>query len=234
MEVIPVIDLMGGAVVRARHGNRASYRPIETPLSLTSDPLDVVAGLLSLYRFRTLYIADLDAIEGKGHAAEVIDGIARTFPGFQLWIDNGCADRTTAEGLLGRYAGASLVLGSESQRDTELVEALKGNERIILSLDFRGEQFLGPRELYERPSLWPSRLILMTLAKVGSGAGPDFAQYRAIRERGKRAVYLAGGLRDRADLDAVKASGAAGILVASALHDGRIGARDLAACEAGI
>ena len=68
MEVIPVIDLKGGAVVRARHGDRASYRPIETPLSPTSDPLDVVAGLLSVHAFRTLYIADLDAIEGYGDA----------------------------------------------------------------------------------------------------------------------------------------------------------------------
>ena len=63
----------------------------------------------------------------------------------------------------------------------------------------------------------------MTLARVGSGAGPDFDRYATIKKRaGGRAVYLAGGLRDSGDLAAVKASGAAGILVASALHDGRV------------
>jgi phosphoribosylformimino-5-aminoimidazole carboxamide ribotide isomerase len=68
----------------------------------------------------------------------------------------------------------------------------------------------------------------MTLARVGSGAGPDLDRHATIGKRaGGRAIYLAGGLRDRRDLAAVKKSGAAGILVASALHDGRISAADL-------
>ena len=33
MEVIPVIDLKGGAVVRARLGQRDAYAPIKTPLA---------------------------------------------------------------------------------------------------------------------------------------------------------------------------------------------------------
>ena len=66
MQVIPVIDLMGGEVVRARMGDRASYRPIESPLSPTSDPVDVVRGLLAAYPFPTLYVADLDAIRARG------------------------------------------------------------------------------------------------------------------------------------------------------------------------
>ena len=45
MEVIPVIDLMGGAVVRARLGRRDAYSPIDTRLSPTSSPSEVIAGL---------------------------------------------------------------------------------------------------------------------------------------------------------------------------------------------
>ena len=41
MEIVPVIDLKGGAVVRALQGDRANYRPIRTPLSRTSEPADV-------------------------------------------------------------------------------------------------------------------------------------------------------------------------------------------------
>ena len=65
MEIIPVIDVMGGVVVRARMGQRAQYRPIVTPLSATSDPVDVARGLLSIHAFKTLYVADLDAIAGR-------------------------------------------------------------------------------------------------------------------------------------------------------------------------
>jgi len=229
MEVIPVVDLKGGVVVRARAGERASYRPIETPLSATSEPLDVVAGLLALYPFRTLYVADLDAIEGSGNAAAILDRIAQKYPRLSLWIDNGCADHDAAHAVLARFQNAALVLGSESQRDTTLVSALSADPRVILSLDFRADAFVGPPALLHQPALWPKRLIVMTLAKVGSGEGPDFARAAEIQRRaGDRAVYLAGGLRGRDDLAAVKASKAAGILVASALHDGNIIPADLA------
>jgi phosphoribosylformimino-5-aminoimidazole carboxamide ribotide isomerase len=214
MEVVPVIDLKGGAVVRARLGDRAAYRPIETPLSPTSDPLDVVAGLISVHPFRTLYVADLDAIEGKGDA-----GAIRRPP---------VPPRSQTMGEEPSPPPTSLVLGSESQRDCGLLRALRDHPHVILSLDFRGDRFLGPDCLLSEPDLWPQRLIVMTLARVGSGAGPDLDRHAAIRERaGGRLIYLAGGLRDRRDLAAVKASGAAGILVASALHDGRISAADL-------
>ena len=66
MEIIPVVDLMGGVVVRARMGQRDLYQPITTPLAATSDPVDVVRGLLAVYPFTTLYVADLDAIEHNG------------------------------------------------------------------------------------------------------------------------------------------------------------------------
>jgi phosphoribosylformimino-5-aminoimidazole carboxamide ribotide isomerase len=66
LRAIPVIDLMHGQVVRAQMGDRASYRPLESLLSPTSDPVDVVRGLLGVFPFQTLYVADLDAIQGNG------------------------------------------------------------------------------------------------------------------------------------------------------------------------
>jgi phosphoribosylformimino-5-aminoimidazole carboxamide ribotide isomerase len=230
MEVVPVIDLKNGIVVRARRGDRAAYLPIETPLSLTSEPLDVVAGLLSVHPFRTLYVADLNAIEGHGDADAVLDAIACAFPHLCLWVDNGCADLAAAAEFLVRYPGASLVLGTESQQDCELVGALKDHPRIVLSLDFRGEHFLGPEALLQKESLWPDRLSLMTLARVGSDAGPDLDRFTSIKARaGHRAIFLAGGLRGNDDLAALAAIGADGILVASALHNGQLRAMHLAA-----
>jgi phosphoribosylformimino-5-aminoimidazole carboxamide ribotide isomerase len=40
-------------------------------------------------------------------------------------------------------------------------------------------------------------------------------------------VYAAGGVRDTRDLQALRDIGAAGVLVASALHNGRIAMQDL-------
>ncbi len=228
MEVIPVIDLKAGQVVHARQGQRQSYRPIATPLSPSSEPLDVIAGLLRLHAFARLYVADLDAIAGGGGHAGALARIASSWPGLELWVDGGIADAAAGRAWLDRSPGV-LVLGSESQHDSGTVCALAGDPRTVLSLDFRGDAFQGPAALLEDVALWPARVIVMTLARVGAGAGPDLARVRAIVARaGGRAVYAAGGVRDARDLRALAEAGAAGVLVASALHAGAIGAADLA------
>ena len=221
MQVIPVLDLIEGRVVRAKMGDRDAYRPIETPLSATADPVDVARGLMRLGAFTTLYIADLDAIRGRGDNFAALARLREALPYVELWIDNGAATSTAVEAA--ERFGAS-VLGTESQCDTTLVAARRD---ALLSLDFRGEAFQGPPELLSRTELWPERVIVMTLHRVGGGAGPDFERLAAIRARaGGRQIYAAGGVRDAADLTALKAVGAAGVLVASALHDGRIARAD--------
>src|SRR5579871_5593903 len=96
MDIIPVIDLKGGAVVRARAGARAHYAPIETPLAPTSQPRDIVAGFLELYPFHRIYIADLDAITGAGDHAGVVAELEDTFPDIEFWVDSGISTETQA------------------------------------------------------------------------------------------------------------------------------------------
>ena len=69
----------------------------------------------------------------------------------------------------------------------------------------------------------------MNLRRVGSGLGPDheLTMHLATRIPGCQ-VYAAGGVRSIEDLLQVQATGAAGALLASALHEGRIGRAQLA------
>jgi phosphoribosylformimino-5-aminoimidazole carboxamide ribotide isomerase len=227
LRVIPVIDLMGGEVVRARMGDRASYRPLESPLSPTSDPVAVVRGLLAVYPFPTLYVADLDAIQRHGDNFPSLRRIRAKFPGLQMWVDNGAAGAAAVEALIEAGLGAP-VLGSESQRDTKLIAQRRDSRQVVLSLDFRGDAFQGPKEILAEPGLWPQRIIVMTLARVGGSAGPDLKRIASIRSiAGGREIYAAGGVRDAADLSALKAGGAAGALIATALHERRIVRADL-------
>src|SRR6185437_8784972 len=62
---------MGGEVVRARMGERSAYRPLESPLSPSSDPIAVLRRLRS------------------------------NFPALEMWIDNGAADEAALEALAG-------------------------------------------------------------------------------------------------------------------------------------
>jgi len=229
MEIIPVLDLKGGAVVRARMGERHLYAPIATPLAATSDPLDVARGLLAVHPFATLYVADLDAIEGSGDNSAALRRVKLGCPGVSLWVDNGIADASAAARWLDAGLG-SLVLGSETQSDAALVRSLAADDRIILSLDFRGDAFQGPPALLDAPSAWPARVIAMTLARVGSGAGPDVERLAAVqRMAAGRRLYAAGGVRDAADLAALARAGIAGALVATALHDGRLTRAEISA-----
>ncbi len=232
MDIVPVIDLLGNRVVRARQGRRESYRPIETPLSATSEPGDVAAALRRLFAFRRLYVADLDAIEGRGANTAAIAALSAASAGADLWVDAGIASPDGARALLAD--GHSLVVGSESQTGTEMLSALHEHPRVILSLDFRGESFQGPPALLNETALWPRRIILMTLARVGAKQGPDIARLTAIAAQAPATqLYAAGGVRNAADLRALAAAGAAGALVATSLHDGTLSRSDLDALMQG-
>ena len=230
MDVIPVIDVALGKVVRAARGDRANYKPIETRLAPGSDPAAIAKGYRSLYPFRRIYVADLDGIEGRGRNVHLVPAISAVFSGAEIWIDAGTSSRGAARPVLAAPV-TTLVIGSETlERAADFKDIVaEAPGRVVLSLDFRGEEFMGPEALLRDPSLWPSRLIVMTLARVGTGQGPDVARIADIAARGGpgRKIYAAGGIRDRADLEAARTAGAFGALTASALHDGKISAGDL-------
>src|SRR5262249_14752775 len=137
---------MGGEVVHARQGERASYQPLESPLSPNSDPVAVVRGLLAVYPFATLYVADLDAIQGQGDNVQALRRIRKECPALQMWVDNGAADCAAIEALIGADLGTP-VIGSESQRDSALIAQRRDSSEVVLSLDFRGDAFQGPAEI---------------------------------------------------------------------------------------
>jgi phosphoribosylformimino-5-aminoimidazole carboxamide ribotide isomerase len=231
-EIIPVIDVKAGAAVRAVAGERASYRPLATMLASCPDPVAVAAGYRELFPFRTLYVADLDGIEGAGPQKALQARVRTAWGGREVWIDDGGTHEFSDDGVETADAGSLCrtrlchVLGSESLSSNDMVLAPAAS---VLSLDFRGDTFAGPRELLDDSTLWPERVIVMTLARVGMDAGPDLSRINDIVRRAgpERYIYAAGGVRDPSDLVHLRAAGAAGALVASALHAGKIKTGDL-------
>ena len=231
LHLIPVIDVLRGTVVHAREGRRTDYAPIESCLCEGSDPDTIVAALLQLHPFRTLYFADLDAIQRQGSNHGIFARLRKHFPEVEFWIDAGIADETTLRQSLGEGIGRT-VIGSESLERADfmlLARDVCQEHGLILSLDFRGEAFVGPKLLLEHPErYWPQGVLAMNLERVGSSRGPDLALIVKLAKRLPVCrVYAAGGVRSVDDLDRVAAAGAHGALIASALHDGRIGATQL-------
>jgi phosphoribosylformimino-5-aminoimidazole carboxamide ribotide isomerase len=233
MDVIPVIDLKAGEVVHAQRGDRESYRPVRSQICRGSAPLDVVAGMLAVHPFRTMYIADLDSIQGRGDNTAAIRSIRQTFPDLALWVDGGLNDAPTCTTWLSRDLG-DIVLGSEAQCGAAILGefSIDQRQRVVLSLDYKDGRFLGPVQIFDAQTRWPDRIIVMTLSRVGSRGGPDLGLLRHWRaDAPARQIFAAGGVRGGEDLSELASLGISGVLVATALHERRIGAAEIAAAS---
>jgi phosphoribosyl isomerase A len=230
IQLIPVIDLLAGQVVRGVRGDRQAYRPVMSALCRSSEPLKVAKTLCEHCDARQLYVADLDALMGGVVQQAVLRDLLQGLPDVQeLWIDGGFADAEAAAALVAALGpdGARVVpvFASESLRSHELLarcfdptDAI--GARAVLSLDRRDGQRLDAAGCWDAPTLWPQRVIVMTLERVGSGAGPDLQTLREVQAKAPSVRLVgAGGLRSAADLALAGEAGAAAWLVASALHD---------------
>lgn len=220
MEIIPVIDLMQGLVVHARFGQRQHYQAIQSALTRSSLALDIVGALLELYAFKRLYVADLDAIRGLGNHLTTIEQIANHYPQLEIWLDAGISNVESLRFWHGQRL--THVIGSENLRSSHdlmhISLALQG--KLVLSLDFNQTGFLGYAELQRHTAHWPDKIIVMTLAQVGSQSGPAIEQIQSIISMAQgREVYAAGGVRNNADIDLLQSINVSGALAATALHN---------------
>jgi phosphoribosylformimino-5-aminoimidazole carboxamide ribotide isomerase len=69
------------------------------------------------------------------------------------------------------------------------------------------------------------------LARVGSGEGVDFPLLEKMLNGLKVQVFVGGGVRGIQDLVTLKDMGGCGVLLATALHSGRISLEDLSRAD---
>lgn len=229
MQIIPVIDLLNGMVVHAKKGDRKNYQAIQSSISKSSKPLDIVAALLELYPFQQLYIADLNAIQkiGNNNFAE-INSISQQHPNLKLWVDAGIGH--SSELAIWNDRNFNVILASENFSDLDNFLNTKAHlsSDYILSLDFMPEGYRGPPELLTNTQYWPKNVILMSLAHVGANQGANLELLTKFKQHATQFnLYAAGGIRNLDDLIMLKQAGIQGTLVASALHTRQIGTDEL-------
>jgi phosphoribosylformimino-5-aminoimidazole carboxamide ribotide isomerase len=222
MKIIPVIDLKDGVVVHARQGKREHYQAVSTHLCQSADIYKVIEAFLGLYGFDTIYIADLNAITHQGDHQNLIGDVLAFFPRLLFWVDSGYQ-------CYKEHPGNYLpVLGSECFSDETLSELEAYGKRFILSLDYSMFEALGAKSLFSDQNLWPDTIIIMTLNRVGSNQGPDLDKLNWFCGQYPHKHFIAaGGIRNTADLQALKQAGVHQALIASALHSGVIGREDI-------
>jgi HisA/HisF family protein len=238
MQVLPVIDLLRGVVVRGIAGQRSEYRPLQSKLTTSVQPLDVARAIRSMFGFTNLYVADLDAIIDKQPNWNCYHALLND--GFHLFVDAGVRD--VALSLELSRVGAEPIIGLESCPSpsvlAEIVDANQGqvtfsldlkNGRPLLSSDSAGWSDNIAEIIRQAVASGVSRLIVLDLADVGTSSGgqTDTLCCSLKAEFPQIGLTCGGGVRGVGDLQKCKTLGASRVLVASALHDGRLTVADL-------
>ena len=219
MQIIPVIDILNGVVVHAKQGRRKHYTSIRSVLCEGCSPEIVVESFLSLSPFETIYIADLNAIMKSGHNDVVIDKLLDQYPNVEFWIDSGLPIHSNHSQL----KQVIPIIGSESVNTESIDQITSFRSDFILSLDFLEDRMLGHEALFYDSNLWPEKVIIMTLSRIGADTGPDIKRLKYFQEHWPSTTFIAaGGLRGAQDLELLQNNGTKSVLVASALHSGKL------------
>jgi phosphoribosylformimino-5-aminoimidazole carboxamide ribotide isomerase len=237
LKVIPVIDVLNGVVVHAVKGQRKEYKPLQSILTSSVKPIDVATAFKNL-GFTNLYIADLDAIIDCSTNFDVLKQIVEE-TGLNLMVDAGITSLERAQKLIDTGV-SKIVIGTETLQNKSFVaEAVKefGNKRVIVSLDLKGEKILVKSGfsgcllpfclLREFREMGISDIIILDLARVGSGQGVNIDLLKRAQAEVKIDVYMGGGVRNLDDLIELDCLGVSGVLLASALHTGKISVEEL-------
>ena len=245
MRVVPVIDLKGGVAVHAVRGERSAYAPVRSVLSASADPVALAQAFQERLGCDACYVADLDAITGAGDHRGVVEAIADL--GVSVWLDAGVSTPDDA-GRAASWGARRVIVGTETLRDTrDLPDVTEAARRAssdgadcILSLDHRGGRLLGGSPQVAEmdatglaETAWTAGIrafIVLDLARVGAGTGPETEPARRLRASLPDAeIVLGGGVRGKDDLRALARAGYQAALVGTALHTGVLGRDDLIA-----
>jgi phosphoribosylformimino-5-aminoimidazole carboxamide ribotide isomerase len=247
MQLLPVVDILNGIVVHAVAGRRHQYRPITSRLTPYYEPIAVANAIRDTFGLSELYVADLDGIlkQRPNHSVHQ----ALLDEGFQLLLDPGIREIAELERL---NPAIDLVVALETCRSPdELSQIVRQWQRVTFSVDMingrlqrpvlddtssettspTSEQWNEVAEECVRQAVNGNvtSIIALDLADVGMATGGSTdAVCRFIRQEfPTMRLVTGGGVRGPEDLCRLKNLHVNAVLVASALHDGRICREDL-------
>lgn len=225
-------------MVQAIRGERQKYQPLKTVLASSSDPRDIALTFQKNLGFDELYVADLDAIQGSGSNLEVIKKIHYSTD-LKIMVDAGINNPEEAEQIL--EAGAEkVIIATETltsiKQLEECVETI-GKQKIVGSLDCKQGQILTKSqeimkltpvqaaETFEKKGA--SEIIFLELSRVGTLQGSETKNLEEIIKTANIPVLTGGGISSIQEIINLRDIGAAGVLVATSLHKGKICFEDL-------
>lgn len=238
MRIIPVLDILNGLAVHAKHGEREKYRVLKSLLCKSADPVSVAMAYKTFFGFRELYIADLDAIMFEKPNLPLITRIKKA-TGMKIMADIGVNTSEKAREAL-KTGISKLIVGTETLHEIEELEEIVqnvGGSNISVSLDLMNDKVLSkgaklkrtkPADLAKKiEQTGIKELIILELSRVGSEIGINIKTVREITRKVNINILVGGGVRNTYDILNLRKIGINGVLVATAIHKGHLTPEDI-------
>ncbi len=219
MDVIPAIDLFAGRVVRLQQG------ALEQKTEYKGQP-EHAAKTFEKQGARWIHVVDLNAaFSGKPENVEAFRHI-RESTKCQLQVGGGIRNQESAQAWID--AGAerivlSTLLADDFEAAKDIAKKFKG--RVLASLDLRDGRFCirGWKQTAPMPSLDAVRdagfagIVFTDVKADGTLCGQSGDMLDGLRI--PLPFFVAGGISGMDDVRALKAKGAAGIIVGKSLYE---------------
>ncbi|MDD2578499.1 MAG: 1-(5-phosphoribosyl)-5-[(5-phosphoribosylamino)methylideneamino]imidazole-4-carboxamide isomerase [Eubacteriales bacterium] len=228
MIIYPAIDLLDGQCVRLRQGR---YDEVTV---YHSNPLEL-ARRFQAAGAAWIHIVDLNAARSGQpyHARQIAD--IRSATGLKIQTGGGIRSMEQIEVLLDQHQIDRVVLGTAAVRDRRLTEsALKRyGWRIAIGIDAAdGEvrvegwtQGSGMKTMeFARlmSDLGATTVIFTDISRDGMMTGTAIDEVRRLTEMTSLQVIASGGIGSMQDIEAVRQTGAAGVIVGRAIYEGKV------------
>jgi phosphoribosylformimino-5-aminoimidazole carboxamide ribotide isomerase len=216
---------MSGIAVSGKSGQRDTYKPLRTVYSGTPDPVDIA---ISLKRegFKRIYVADLDAIEGRSSNLEIVRKINHVLP---VMLDWGVKDIESFAFALD-FADKIIIATETLTSWADLGEIFHKfpKQRMMVSIDVKDGQILsrdpsltfgGVRSKLEKLKL--EEIILLDISGVGTLSGFNLDLLNNFR--GMEDTLILGGGITPEEVKNLNDRGVNKFLMGTALHSGKVG-----------
>ena len=239
MEIIPAIDLRGGAVVRLLQGN------YDRQTTFGDDPVGVAQGFEADGAPR-IHVVDLDgAREGRRTQAAEVRAVAAAV-GIPIELGGGLRSADVIAEVIADGVDR-VVLGTAAVEEPDLIEralAAHGSERVVVGIDAREGivSVAGWTEsgaipavdlLNQMADMGVRRFIYTDITRDGTLTSPNFAAVSDMVERADAAggarIIASGGIAEIDHLRTLANLGAEGAIIGAAIY---LGTLDLAAAVA--
>jgi phosphoribosylformimino-5-aminoimidazole carboxamide ribotide isomerase len=221
---IPAVDILDGRAVRLLRGD---YGRVELE---AGDPLALVRQAAS-FSPPLVHVVALGAARDGGAPLDLARSVVQAAGAVPVQLGGGVRTPDDVAALL--EAGVSrVVVGTAAFGPMPLRELV--SDRVAVAIDVadgvvRTNGWLESTELTTARALercseaGVATVICTAIDRDGTRAGPDLELLREVRAGFDGCVLAAGGIRDAADVAAVRALGLDGIVVGRAWLDGTLG-----------